>query len=824
MLSPDVPEFVPRALQTLNATSTVNIKPKESTSQPQHTKPPPNTHHSPSHARSAPPFLPKSSPWRGEAEKTLGSQRQNDSWRQPREVSGNQKESNTQTLQGNYSSSPKKKLPERQFSQKSKGKPKTINEDLELHIKNKFVTPKPSESYTKVLKSKQSVNNISETKSSKPQQDFSFSTEDQWPTLGESLTPHKILERTNVLPPRPENTIDTPWANKSNENSPLKSSLQNPWQERGTAQHTADASIRPKITETSPIKCPVKGTVNSQQERGTVERSGDGSVRPKTTALNSPMKRPTKVPANSRQERNTTEQAAHHSVRPRNTAEQIALHSVRPRNSNTFENNVKTKPASHTPQRKAETNYPLSDNKQQESRIMHLAKDKSDKYDKELGSQKSNATSAINTEPKHTQEVQSQEEAAEVTKTTTTEEDSDPFQWKVIGEKKKKVKIKLEKEIKGSTHLQMLVRGDGNKYGRVLPDKPSQNNTAKDNQEYTRKTNKKYESDTSKTKAVHSSSTQKTQGATTEGAVALKTDQKEKKKTRPTKVMSLANCSNDRKETRPNPKIATTTAAAAAAARPLSEKALQRKLAAKLKKKEDRMKLKENKAREALQAHKNSKVSLITSDFLQNAQLLSKASSQPSSQNNASAERMRFSIDEYPTLQIQRPSLPLHTHAHQNSSPRPSSDRDDPKTLSSLITTTTLPQKSNSKLTPQITKKSPSVKGILKADGLISELKPHNFSIPDKDSDECGIINYKSALLSAKEKETKLDYEHINPINPITDFPVNINIAPQKKKVRTNDPIELDLFALAAMSKKSMKKESQDHDAQVSFTPLVLML
>ncbi|MPC42788.1 Selenocysteine insertion sequence-binding protein 2-like [Portunus trituberculatus] len=223
MLSPDVPEFIPRGCQTPDSTNTGNTEPKESTSRPQLTKSSPGTHR-PSNTGHNPSVL-KSSAFRGTA---FGSRAPNDSWRQPKEVY-DQRDIQTQDISRHESTGINQG---EKHTQRGRGKPRPVAENLELHIRNKFTMPKPSYSYTKILKSKQPVNNasVAETKSIK--QDFSFSNDSHWPTLGESLPLYKTQEK-NSKASETEKRDSNPWVKKSNEKDELGDSAQFPKLVRG---------------------------------------------------------------------------------------------------------------------------------------------------------------------------------------------------------------------------------------------------------------------------------------------------------------------------------------------------------------------------------------------------------------------------------------------------------------------------------------------------------------------------------------------------------------------------------------------------------------
>ncbi|XP_063843535.1 uncharacterized protein LOC135090585 [Scylla paramamosain] len=797
MLSPDVPEFVPRGCQTPDSTNMVNIEPKENTSHAQLTKSSAGTH-KPSSAGPNP-SVPKSSPLRGERGVASGSRAPNDSWRRPKEVFGDQRDSQTQDLT-RHESGIEMNQGERHTPQRGKGKPRPVAENLELHIRNKFTTPKPSYSYTKILKSKQPVNSASVPEAKSVKQDFSFSNDSHWPTLGESLPLYKTPEK-NSKPSETEKRDSNPWVKKSNESSPTKFFTKNPWQDRGMAEQTADAFMRPKTTETSsPLKSQRKNP-KTWQERSTSEHNGDAPVRPKST--DSSTKRSRNIPGHAWQERSTSEQSASDSVRSR----------IADGNSKTPENCVKTKPSSHTQRKKVETDS-HDDNSAPESKESNLPKDKINEYDRELRSQKSYAKTAMNTEFKETHGIQNQEEATQATKQNSTHNDSDLFQWQVIGEKKNKVKkprIKPEEELEGSPQFPKLVRGDGNKHGRVLPDKPSQNDRTKENQENISK--KKYVVDLSKTKGANSTSTQEiSEGAVRKDTKALRPSQKEKKKPRPTRVTSLANCSSDKKEIRTNPKAATTststtTATASAAAKPLSEEALQKKLAFKLMKKEEKIKKREMKCLQARMASRDTKVSVISSVFLEKTQATSKASTRPSSQIN-------LTLEEYPSLQMQRKvtkrdipqahtSLPSHTDTHRDSPSSLPPRTSDPQASPSLQTTTDVSQSSENKPTARVTTSSQKVR--LKGDDLLSGLLPVNASDDDNDDGlEESAVTYRKALLSAKAKKvTKQDTRHSEP-----SANTRVDAAPPKKQIRTKDPLMLNLQALAAKCRKNKKREA----------------
>ncbi|XP_045121881.1 titin homolog isoform X2 [Portunus trituberculatus] len=653
--------------------------------------------------------------------------------------------------------------------------------------------PKPSYSYTKILKSKQPVNNASVPETKSVKQDFSFSNDSHWPTLGESLPLYKTPEK-NSKASKTEKRDSNPWVKKSNESSPTKFLTKNPWQEKGMAEQATDAFIQHKTTETnSPLKSPGKNT-SPQQERSKPEHNRDASVRPKSIETNNSTKKFANISGVTRQERSTAEQFTGDSVRSRITGG----------NSKAHENSVKTK-QSHT-QRKAETNS-RSDHNAIENKKPNLPKDKSNEYNQEPRSQKSYAKTATNTDVK---EIHKQNQEGTQAKQNTEQNDSDLFQWQVIGEKKNKIKkpkIKPEDELGDSAQFPKLVRGDGNKH-RVLPDKPAQDDKIRENQE---NINKKKYVDVPKGKGANSTSTREaSEGAIRKDTKTLKPSQKEKKKPRPTRVTSLANCSN-KKEIRANPKAAITSntaeAAAAAAPKPLSEEALQKKLAFKLMKKEEKMRKREMKILQARMASRDTKVSVISSVFLEKTQATNKTSMQPSNQIN-------LTFEEYPSLQMQRKvtkrdlpqtprSLPSHTDTCRYS-PSLTPGTSDHQASPSLQTTTEISQNSDNKLAG-VTKTSQKVRQ--KSDDLLSGLLPINASDDDDDDGgglEQAAVTYRKALLSAKAiKVAKQDTMHSEP--PAKTL---MDVSPPKKQIRTKDPLTLNLQALAAKCRKNKKREA----------------
>lgn len=713
MLSADVPEFVPRAYQNLgHPSNTPTSKPEGRTPQPQQTTGTSRAHKPPPGSRFGLTRAPETS-WREGRETESGSSynlpKQNDawrrsgresvSWREGQTQEGSRHERGTEALPHTHSGPPKS--PEKQVQPKGRGRGKPTSADLESQIRSKFVTASKNmtHSYTQILKHKPQ-NSKPETKPSK--QDFSITTDSQWPTLT-GPQPQNLPNQSSEGGKR--ETVSNPWESRSSEVSSTKSptkSPQNPWQEKGAAEPT----------QSSPA------------------------------------------------------------VRPKNTKE----------HHKPSENAAKMKLGIPKSRRSAEMKASPSVGKKLEGTRKHTLENLCDGPK----TQNSDARSALKPEDETSSGAYKDEEPDKVTKSSPTEDDSDPFQWKVIGEKKK-VKMK-ENEVHGSPRCQEL-RSDGKKSVRYLPDKSSPRIERKQAQEerkqalgegrerkaqeYSGKVQKSVVVSMLKNKSLHS--VHQAQGENTRDLSALKSGLKEGRKSRPTKVASLANCSSDQREMR-----AAKKSSAIAAAKPMDEETLQRKLAAKLIKQEEKKKKRERKAKQALMENrpKDTKVSFITADLLESCNQQT-----PNQQafNSQRGEGMTFTSEEYPALQMQRnppPRLPVSRITQAKTKQWPDSSN---KTMPSTHV--------------KVPGGDPGTRHN-KGDTRIPEKSARGW--------EDLASTYKTALLAAKEKEktsvtpalTRTEVDHGAPTETVL----------RKKNVKTTDRIQLDLFALAAHTAKKKKK------------------
>lgn len=722
MLSADVPEFVPRAYQNLGSTSTTAAaKPEERAPQPQQTtcsprgyKPTPSSRFS--HTRA-----PQTS-WREGREAESGfshiSPKQNDSWRRSGKESGSWREG--QALEGSRHESGTEALPETY-----PGSPKTPEKQIVPKGRGRGRGKHTSTELESQIRNK-------------------FVT----------ASKNRIHSYTQILKHKPTN--NKPEATASKQDFSLKVDSQ--WPILGGSQPQYVSSQGNESAKIESVSNPWEG------------RSSEVS----------PAKSPSKNPQNPWQERCTAEPTPSVAVRPKVTKEH-------PKPS---ENAGKINQVTLKLQRHPEIKASPTDSKRLEgTRKPALSNLNNDERQIQI----SNARSASNTGDDNPSGTPRLEEPVTATENSTANDDSDPFQWKVIGEKKK-VKVK-EEEAHGSPRLRKI--RDDDKKLRNPPDKSSPRferkqprgerkqpqgerkqaqGERKQAHENSGKLPKSAVVRMLKNNSLRSSSHEKHEESKEEDSSALKSGLREGKKSRPTKVASLANCRSDTREMRYTAKKSSSTAVEAA--KPVDEKTLQKRLAAKLLKQEEKKKKRERKAKEELVQNrpKDTRVSFITTDFLETCN--QEAPNQTSAQHQPN--RMTFTSEEYPALQMQRnipPRLPSRSATQPNTKSWP--DRTNKKTLSTQI---------------KVQGNDP-VPRHKRAD-------PHT---AQKGAGAWGqqATTYKTALLAAKEKEA-----NVMPAVSSTEEDNYVPFETVKKNVKTTDRIELDIFALAAhTSAKKKKKE-----------------
>lgn len=442
-----------------------------------------------------------------------------------------------------------------------------------------------------------------------------------------------------------------------------------------------------------------------------------------------------------------------------------------------LENAVKTKQGTLNLQKSVELKSSMTDSRRLESTNRH---DHDNLCVVEPQMHNNRARSALITEENSPSRIDQHELTVKDAKNSAADEDSDSLKWNVMGEKKKKGKVKKE-EVYASSRPQEP-RKDGKKYARNLPDKPYPSVERKQSQEYSGKITKNVLFSMLNKERMHPSSHEACRDSKM-NPVTLKSCLIEGKKSRPTKVASLANCSSDKKEIK-SPKNNT----AVLATKPVDEETLQRRLAAKVIKQKAKKKKREMKAQQTLELNrpKDTRVSFITTDFLEKTQTCNeKASNQALPQQishpHSTHDVMTFTSEEYPALQMWRnttPGLPLNRFTQLKTPHR------SEKGNKGMLSTQGQVQGHDS--------------GLLKTKAENQVLEKGAVAL-----EECA-ITYRTALLAAKGKESNLMPE-LNSTE-VNERPLTETVL-QKKKVRTTDRIELDLFALATHSGKKKKKE-----------------
>lgn len=734
MLSADVPEFVPRAYQNLghpSNTPTTKLEGRtpqpqpQTQTQPQHITSTSRAHKPPPSSRFGLTRAPETS-WREGREIESGCSqnlpKQNDAWRSSERESGRWREG--QTYGGSRHERGTEALPHTHSSS-----PKSPEKQVPPKGRGRGKPTKTDlESQIRskfVTTSKNMTHSYTQILKHKPQN----SMPEPKPSKQDFLTTDSQWPTLGGL--QPQNL-----PNQSSE-SDKRETVSNPWESRNS--------------EISSVKSPTKNPQIPWQERGAAEPTQSSpAVRPK----------------------NTTD---HHKP---------------------SENAAKIKPGTPKTRRSAETKASPSEGKKVEGTRKPALENLCD------GTKihKSGAKSALKLEDETSSGACKDEEQDKGTKSSPTEDDPNPFQWKVIGEKKK-VKMK-EDEAHGSPKHQEL-RGDGKKPARYLPEKSSPRIERKHAQgerrqavgerkqavgegrerkaqEYSGKLPKGVVVSMLKDKSLPSS--HQAQGESKRDPSTPKSGLKEGRKSRPTKVASLANCSSDQREMR-----AAKKSSVASAAKPMDEETLQRKLAFKLIKQEEKKKKRERKAKQALMESrsKDTKVSFITADLLETCNQQT-ANQQPFSSQRG--EEMTFTSEEYPALETQRnlsPRLPVNRNTQAKTKQWPDS---------------------SNRTVPSTHVKVPS--GDSGARHSKADTRP-----PEKSARGWEDLSgtYKTALLAAKEKEKSVTPGLIRA--EVSDAALTETVL-RKKNVKTTDRIELDLFALAA---HTVKKKKKDLHEQVRF-------